>query len=84
MMKTRKFYVPVNSLVEFAKIIEESDLQDAIVGVGEEVEELTISVDFEEEDSRAILEMIKYIESPLSSESVTASGMCIGNRESLS
>jgi hypothetical protein len=62
-MKTRNFYVPVESIIEFAEIIEENDLKGVILGGDEKEEELTISVEFEEEDSAAILEMIEYIES---------------------
>jgi hypothetical protein len=62
-MKTRNFYVPVESIIEFAEIIEENDLKGVILGADAKEEELAISVEFEEEDSAAILEMIEYIES---------------------
>jgi hypothetical protein len=60
-MKTRQFFVPEGPIIEFAEILEGNSLPGIIVGADGEKEGLAISVDFEEEDSAAILEMIEYV-----------------------
>lgn len=60
-MKTRTFNVPVDSIVEFAEIISEHELEGVIVGASDD--EIEIKVEYEpEEQSQAILDMIEHIE----------------------
>ncbi len=62
-MKERTFNVPADSMVEFAELIGEYDLEGVIIGTNEE-DEILVKVDYEpEENSQAILEMIEHIES---------------------
>ncbi len=61
-MKSRVFSIPEDSIVEFAEIIGENELEGAIVGVNDD-NEVEISVDYEpDEQSQAILEMIELVE----------------------
>lgn len=60
-MKQRNFYVPAESIIAFAELIERHGLQGAITGVTED-DELQITVDYEPENSESILEMIEYVE----------------------
>ncbi|MBI9068491.1 MAG: hypothetical protein JEZ09_14445 [Salinivirgaceae bacterium] len=60
-MKTRTFNVPADSIVEFAEILSEYELEGVIVGTSDD--EIEINVDYEpEEHSQAILDMIEHIE----------------------
>ena len=61
-MKERTFNVPADSMVEFAELISEYDLEGVIIGTNEE-DEMLIKVDYEpEENSQAILELIEHLE----------------------
>jgi hypothetical protein len=60
-MKTRNFYVHVDSIIEFTEILQENELQGIIKGVTED-EEFELSVDYENENSEAILSLIEFIE----------------------
>jgi hypothetical protein len=61
-MKTRIFNVPQDSILEFAEIIGENDLEGIIIGT--EDDSIAIAVDYEpEEHSEAILSMIEHVES---------------------
>jgi hypothetical protein len=60
-MKTRTFNVPADSIVEFAEMIGEHELEGVIVGANED--EIEIKVEYEpEEHSEVILDMIEHIE----------------------
>ncbi len=62
-MKERTFNVPADSMVEFAELVGEYDLEGVITGTNEN-DEILVKVDYEpEEHSQAILEMIEHIES---------------------
>ncbi len=61
-MKTRTFNVPAGSIVEFAEMIAEHELEGVIVGANED--EIEIKVEYHpEEHSEAILDMIEHVES---------------------
>lgn len=60
-MKQRNFYVPVESIIEFAEIIEQNELQGAITGTTED-NELEILVEYNVENSEVIIDMIEFIE----------------------
>ena len=61
-MKNRIFCIPVDSIIEFAEIISENELEGIITGTNDD--EVEISIDYEpEEHSEAILEMIEHVES---------------------
>ncbi len=61
-MKNRTFNVSADSMVEFAELLAEYDLEGIIIGTNED-EEILVKVDYEpEEHSQAILEMIDHLE----------------------
>lgn len=61
-MKSRIFNVPADSIIEFAELIGDNELEGVIIGTNDD-DEIGISVEYDpEEDSEAILNMIEYIE----------------------
>ena len=61
-MKNRTFNVSADSMVEFAELLAEYDLEGVIIGTNEE-DEILVKVEYEpEEHSQAILEMIDHLE----------------------
>jgi hypothetical protein len=60
-MKNRIFNVPADSIVEFAEIIGDNEMEGVIIGVNDD-DDIEISVGYEPEDSEAILDMIEYVE----------------------
>ncbi|MCU4174393.1 hypothetical protein [Carboxylicivirga sp. N1Y90] len=61
-MKIRTFNVSAVSMVEFAGLLGEYELEGAIIGTNED-DEILVKVDYDpEEHSQAILEMIDHLE----------------------
>ena len=60
-MKTRIFSIPAESIVEFAEIIGDNELEGVIIGITDD-EEVEIAVDYQPENSEAILRMIEYVD----------------------
>lgn len=59
-MRTKVFEVPVDSIVEFAEILEENEFEGTIIGV--EDTELKIRVSYEREDREVILDLMEMID----------------------
>ena len=63
MENKRKFFdVPIDDLFEFTELVEENDMEALIVGVTDD-EEIQLALDYERDQSAAILDMIEFIES---------------------
>jgi hypothetical protein len=60
-MKTKEFYVPTDSIIEFAEMLGESDLTHEIKGVTED-DEVIIEVEYEKEQGAAVLELIEMLD----------------------
>ncbi len=61
-MKERAFNVPAYSMVEFAELLSEYDLEGVIIGTNDD-NEILVKVEYEPEtDSQAILEILEHIE----------------------
>lgn len=60
-MKSREFYVPVESMVDFTNIIEENELGNSIIGVSED-EEIIVKVKYEHEEREVIMDIIELLE----------------------
>ena len=55
-MRTREFCVPVDSIIEFADVLEEKEISNTITGVSED-DEIIIVVSFDKSERDAILEL---------------------------
>ena len=60
-MKTRNFYVHPDSIVEFAEMLQEGELDGSITGVNEN-DEIEIAVSYESENSETVLSLIEFVE----------------------
>jgi hypothetical protein len=60
-MKTKEFYVPTDSIIEFAETLAESDLTHEITGVSED-DEIIIEVEYEKEQGATVLELIEMLD----------------------
>ncbi|MFA6924391.1 MAG: hypothetical protein WC223_09080 [Bacteroidales bacterium] len=60
-MRTREFYVPVDSIIEFADVLEEKEITNTITGVSED-DEIVILVSYEKFERDAILELEDLLE----------------------
>lgn len=60
-MKTMVFNVPVESMVDFANIIEEHSLSNVIQGVNED-DEITVQVGYEPESREVMIDIIELLE----------------------
>lgn len=60
LMRTKVFDVPVDSIVEFAEILEENELEGTVIGA--EDTEVKIRVSYEREDRDAIFSLMELVE----------------------
>lgn len=60
-MRSKVFEVPVDSIVEFAEVIGENELEGLIIGTGED-STISVQVNYEREDSEAIFDLMDMIE----------------------
>ena len=60
-MRTKVFNVTENVIVEFAELLEESELEGTITGVTED-SEIQISVNYERENRDAILDLMELVD----------------------
>lgn len=60
-MRTKTFNVPTDSMVEFAEVIEENQLQGIIAGVTED-EEIIVNVEYERDQRDTILDLMELLE----------------------
>jgi hypothetical protein len=60
-MRTKVFDVPADSIVEFAELLEENELEGTITGVNED-SEISISVNYERENREVILDLMELID----------------------
>lgn len=62
MTEKRKFFdVPVDNLVEFANLVEESAMEALIVGTSDD-NEIKLAVEYERAQSAEVLDLIEYVE----------------------
>jgi hypothetical protein len=60
-MKTREFYVPLDSMVEFAEMLDEKEISNIIIGVSED-DEIIITVSYDKSEREAILDLEDLLE----------------------
>ena len=60
-MKSREFYVPVESMVDFTTTIEENELNNRIIGLSED-EEIIVLVSYEPQEREAVMDLIELLE----------------------
>jgi hypothetical protein len=60
-MKTRTFNVPVDSMVEFAEILENNSLQNTITGITGD-EEIIVDVSYEKDEREAVFELMELLD----------------------
>lgn len=60
-MKTRSVEVPVDSIVEFAEILEENNLNNTIQGKNDD-DEILIDVHYEPEERQAVFELMELLD----------------------
>ncbi len=54
--------VPADSMIEFARIIEENELNNTITGLTED-EDILVEVEYDSEERQAVYELIELTES---------------------
>ena len=63
MTKTKNFDVPVSAILGIAKILEENEIENQILGPSEEEDEaIVLEVSYEKEEREAIFELESAIE----------------------
>lgn len=60
-MKTRTFEVPVDSMVEFAEILEDYSLNNTIQGTNED-DEIIIDVHYESDERQAVYDLMELLD----------------------
>jgi len=60
-MKTRTFEVPVDSIFEFAEILEQNNLDSTIQGTNGD-DEILIDVHYEPEEREALFELMELLD----------------------
>ena len=60
-MRTKVFDVPVDSIVEFAEVLEENELEGTIIGTGED-SGIKVSVNYERENREVILDLMEMLD----------------------
>lgn len=60
-MRTKVFNVPADSMVEFAELLEEGELEGSIIGTEDE-SEIKVRVNYERENRTAILDIMEMLE----------------------
>ena len=60
-MKSREFYVPVESMVDFTTTIEENELNNRIIGLSED-EEIIVLVSYEPQEREAVMDLSELLE----------------------
>jgi hypothetical protein len=62
-MKSRKFSVPADSIVEFAEIVENNELETKIVGTDEDNDEnIIVEIRYEQEERSAVFELMELLD----------------------
>ncbi|MFA6923839.1 MAG: hypothetical protein WC223_06235 [Bacteroidales bacterium] len=60
-MRTREFYVPVDTIVEFAELLDEKEVSNTIIGVTED-DDIIITVSYDKSERDAIFELEDLLE----------------------
>jgi hypothetical protein len=60
-MRKKSFEVPVDSMIEFAEVIEENQLMSQIVGTNDE-DDIMVEVEYERSQRDAILDLMELLE----------------------
>ena len=60
-MKTREFYVPVDSMIEFAEMLDEKEISNTIIGVSED-DEIIVTVSYDKSEREAIFDLEDLLE----------------------
>ncbi|MFI5151459.1 MAG: hypothetical protein ACHQRM_17155 [Bacteroidia bacterium] len=59
-MRTMQLEVPVESITEFAELVEENEIRNSIQGVNEEGE-IQIEIEYEREQRNGVMEILELV-----------------------